>query len=66
MHILDREAIFSASLWANKLKSNGFIVRNSADEILNYEDIVIVRSGFKKYLSYKGNLYIYYLSNSPK
>ena len=24
-----------------------------------------VRSGFKKYLSYKGNLYIYYLSKSP-
>jgi hypothetical protein len=26
---------------------------------------VIVRAGFKKYLSYKGNLYIYYLSKSP-
>lgn len=56
---------FFSSLWANDLKSNGFIVRNSKDEILNYEDIVIVRDGFKKYLSYKGNLYIYYLSKSP-
>lgn len=56
---------FFASLWANKLKSNGFTLRNSADQILNYEDIVIERSGFKKYLSYKGNLSIYYLSNSP-
>ena len=65
MHTLDREAIFSASLWANNLKSNGFVIRNSADQILNYEDIVIVRAGFKKYLSYKGNLSIYYLSNSP-
>lgn len=56
---------FFASLWANKLKSNGFVIRNSADQILNYEDIVIERSGFKKYLSYKGNLSICYLSNSP-
>ena len=56
---------FFSSLWTNSLKSNGFIVRNSLDEIINYEDIVIVRAGFKKYLSYKGNLYIYYLSKSP-
>jgi hypothetical protein len=56
---------FFASLWANKLKSNGFVIRNSADQILNYEDFVIVRSGFKKYISYKGNLSICYSSNSP-
>jgi CarboxypepD_reg-like domain len=56
---------FFGSLWANKLGSNGFIVRNSSDQILNYEDIVIETSGFKKYLSYKGNLSISYLSNSP-
>lgn len=56
---------FFNSLWTNKLRSNGFIIRNSADQILNYEDIVIERSGFKKYLSYKGNLSICYLSNSP-
>jgi hypothetical protein len=56
---------FFASLWENKLKSNGFVIRNSADQIVNYEDIVIVRSGFKKYLSYKGTLSICYLSNSP-
>ncbi len=55
---------FFASLWANKLKSNGFVIRDSVDQILNYEDIVIVRAGFKKYLSYKGNLSIYYLSDS--
>jgi CarboxypepD_reg-like domain len=55
---------FFASLWTNSLKSNGFVIRNSADQILNYEDIVIVRAGFKKYLSYTGNLSIYYLSNS--
>jgi len=56
---------FFSSLWTNSLKSNGFNVRNSVDEIINYEDLVIVRAGFKKYLSYKGNLYIYYLSKSP-
>ena len=56
---------FFSSLWTNSLKSNGFIIQNSIDEIINYEDIVIVRAGFKKYLSYKDNLYIYYLSKSP-
>ncbi len=56
---------FFASLWANKLKSNGFTIRNSEDQIINYEDIVIERSGIIKYLSYKGNLSIYYLSDSP-
>ena len=55
---------FFASLWANKLKSNGFTIRNSKDQILNFEDIVIERSGFKKYLSYKGNLGIYYFPKS--
>jgi hypothetical protein len=56
---------FFASLWTNKLKSNGFTIRNSADQILSYDEIVIERSGFRKYLSYKGNLSICYLSNSP-
>lgn len=55
---------FFSSLWTNSLKSNGFTIRNSVDEIINYEDIVIVKSGFKKYISYKGILYIYYFSKS--
>ena len=55
---------FFASLWANKLKLNGFTIMNSKDQILNFEDIVIERSGFKKYLSYKGNLGIYYFPKS--
>ena len=56
---------FFSSLWTNSLKSNGFLIMNSEDKVLNYEDIVIVRSGFKKYLSYKGRLNICYLSKSP-
>jgi hypothetical protein len=54
---------FFSSLWTNSLKSNSFIIKNSIDEILNYEDIVL--AGFKKYLSHKDNLYIYYFSKSP-
>ena len=56
---------FFSSLWTNSLKTNGFMVRNSTDQIINNEDMVKVRAGFKKYLSYKGALYIYYLSKSP-
>jgi hypothetical protein len=57
---------FFRSLWTNTLKSNGFIVKNTEGKILNYEDLVIERSGFKKYLSYKGGrIYVCYLSESP-
>src|SRR5664280_203355 len=41
---------FFSSLWANSLKSNGFIVENSSYETLNYEDIVLVKDSLKKYL----------------
>jgi len=56
---------FFRSLWRNSLESNGFNVRNGEDKVVNYEDIVTIGSDFKKYLSYKGNLYIYYLSKPP-
>jgi hypothetical protein len=57
---------FFRSFWTNSLKSNGFIVKNTEGKILNYEDLVIERSGFKKYLSYKGGrIYVCYLSKSP-
>jgi hypothetical protein len=55
---------FFASLWANKLKLNGYTIKNLTDQALNYEDIVVERTGFKKYLSYKGILNISYLSGS--
>jgi hypothetical protein len=54
---------FFSSLWANSLKSNGFLVENSANEALNYEDIVLVRDSFKKYLEYYGKLKV--LSEIP-
>ncbi len=57
---------FFTSLWTNSLRSNGFIVKNSIGKMLGYDDIVIVRDGYKKYLSYKDNLYIYYLFKSSE
>lgn len=56
---------FFRSLWRNSLESNGFNVRNCEDKVVKYEDIVAIGSDFKKYLSCKGNLYIYYLSKPP-
>jgi len=56
---------FFSSLWTNSLRSNGFIVKNSIGKILGYDEIVIVIDGFKKYLSYKDNLYLYYYSKAP-
>lgn len=56
---------FFSSLWTNTLRSNGFVVKNLKEEIINYEDMVTMRAGFKKYLSCKDDLYIYYFSKSP-
>jgi len=56
---------FFSCLWSNSLKENGFVIMNSEGENIRYNDIVIVKSGSKKYLSYKGRIYIYYLSKSP-
>jgi hypothetical protein len=56
---------FFSSLWTNSLKNNGFKIINSKDENMNYEEIVSIGDGFKKYLSYKGSLNIYYLSKYP-
>ena len=56
---------FFSSLWTNTLQVNGFSIKNSIDKIINYKDIVIEDTDFKKYLSSKDNLYICYLSNSP-
>ncbi len=56
---------FFSSLWANSLESNGFSLRNSEGEKMNYEDLVTIGGDSKKYLSYKGYLYIYYLSKPP-
>jgi hypothetical protein len=56
---------FFSALWANAINSNGFVIKNSVEEIINYEDIVSVRAGFKKYLSSKSEFYICYLSKSP-
>jgi hypothetical protein len=56
---------FFSSLWTNSLKNNGFTIKNSIGENMTFEEIVSLRAGFKKYLSYKGTLYIYYLSKYP-
>jgi hypothetical protein len=55
---------FFSSLWVNSLNSNGFVIKNSVEKIISYEDIVSVKAGQKKYLSGKSELYIYYLSKS--
>jgi hypothetical protein len=53
---------FFRSLWANSLESNGFSARDSEGVGKKYEDIVVLGPDLKKYLSYKGNLHIYYLT----
>ncbi len=56
---------FFRSLWRNSLESNGFIIRNSEGESLNFNDLVITGADSKKYLCYLGNLYLYYMSKPP-
>ena len=56
---------FFRVLWVNDSISDGFTVKNSVDENLNYKNIVIQDSDNKKFLKYIENLNIsYYLSLS--
>jgi hypothetical protein len=57
---------FFSSLWTNSMESNGFNIRNSEGEKIDYKDLVAIGPDSKKYLSYKGCLYLYYLSGPPE
>ncbi len=52
------------SIWANDLKSTGFVVRNPANEALDYSDYVLVLDTVK-FLKCKGSLDICYYSSRP-
>jgi hypothetical protein len=56
---------FFRALWTNDLNSAGFTVRNSANEIVNYEKIVFQKDSRTKYLKYPGGLGISYLTKQP-
>jgi len=47
---------FFRALWGNKLDSTGFIVKNSASIILNYNNIVVQVDSLTKFLKYPENL----------
>jgi hypothetical protein len=53
---------FFRSLWINDLNSNGFTVRNTANEIVSYKKIVLVMNSRTKYLSTYAPLGISYYS----
>jgi len=46
---------FFRLLWANRLDSAGFVVKNPLDEDLYYENIVIDKGSKGKYLKHSGN-----------
>ena len=56
---------FFRSLWIDNLNAAGYTVKNSANETLNYNKIVISRNGRSKYLSYPGGLGLSYYSKQP-
>jgi len=51
---------FFRALWMNDLGSNGFMVRNSANQITNYKKIVFQKDSNTKYLRCPGGLGISY------
>jgi len=51
---------FFRALWENDLNSAGFTVKNSANETLKYNKIVIQKDSRTKYLKYPGTLGISY------
>jgi hypothetical protein len=51
---------FLRSLWVDNLNSEGFTVRNSANEIIGYKKIVVQKGNHRKYLTCPGGLGIAY------
>jgi hypothetical protein len=56
---------FFRILWADDLKSSGFVIRNSAGENLTYQDIVKNKDARVKFLQYPENLKICYYTKEP-
>ena len=56
---------FFRALWKNELDSARFVVKNSADENLTVENIVIQEDTITKYLNYPEDLGICYYSGLP-
>lgn len=52
---LKSRTYFFRSLWENKLESTGFVVKNTLDEDLGYNQIVIHKSDSGKYLKHFAN-----------
>ncbi len=56
---------FFRALWANGLKDTGFTIINTWDESLYYDNIVIQKDNFMKFLTYPDKLGIGYFSREP-
>jgi hypothetical protein len=56
---------FFRALWTNDLNLAGFTVRNSANEIVPYEKIVLQKDSHTKYLKCPGGLGISYYTKQP-
>lgn len=56
---------FFRTLWANDLKSTGFVVYNSTNNFLDYPNIVLEDDRHRKFLTYKKYLGICYYSKLP-
>jgi hypothetical protein len=55
---------FFRALWANDIRSSGFVIRSLQNVNLNYRDIVSEEDNQKKFLSFRENLVIYHYTNS--
>ena len=56
---------FFRALWINDLNAAEFTVRNSANEVLNYDRIVTQADSYTKYLTAQGTLGICYFRKQP-
>jgi hypothetical protein len=56
---------FFRALWNNNLESEGFTIKDSADRILGYSDVVYQQDSLMKFLQYPEKLVIYYQTNIP-
>jgi hypothetical protein len=56
---------FFRALWSDSLESEGFTIKDSAERILGYHDVVYQQDSLTKFLNYPGKLVIYYQTINP-
>lgn len=57
---------FIRALWTNTMEAEGFTIKDQADRVLNYSDVVVEEESHKKFIKYPEEIVIYYQTERPE